>query len=507
MTEIVKRGLFQRMLDKVERAGNKLPQPVTLFVILVFFVLIASWIFSMIGVSAVHPGSKEEIKAVNLLSGEGIQRIFVSMVKVFTDFPPLGLVLVVMIGIGVAERTGLIAASLKAFVASVPRGLITFSIVTAGMLSSLAADAGYVVLIPLGAAIFYGMGRHPIVGLAAAFAGVSGGFGANIFLTSLDPLIAAFTQPAARIMDPTYVVDATANWYLMAASVPVVGLAGTYVTEKIVEPRLGKYIGKVEETDDTPKELTDIERKGLRWAGISVLVTLAVIGYMFIPENGVLRGEEGSFSPFFTSIVALMLFVFFIPGLVYGLITKSIKTDKEVAKMTADSMASMGGYIVLSFAAAQFVAYFNWSNLGLIFAISGADTLQSIGFTGIPLIVAFVLVSSFINIIIGSASAKWAIMAPIFVPMLMLMGYSPELTQAAYRIGDSYTNILTPLLPYFPLIIVFAQKYQKDIGIGTIISVMLPYAIIFALVRIPMLIAWIVFDIPLGPDAPLYYIP
>lgn len=502
-----KSGLFQKFLDKVEVAGNKLPQPVTLFVILIFIVLIASWLASLFDISAVHPGTKQEIKAVNLLDGDGIQRIFVSMVKVFTDFPPLGLVLVVMLGIGVAERTGLIAAALKAFVASVPNKIITFSIVTAGMLSSLAADAGYVVLIPLGATIFYGMGRHPIVGLAAAFAGVSGGFGANIFLTSLDPLIAAFTEPAAQIMDPAYKVDATANWYLMAASVPVVGIAGTWVTEKILEPRMGKYKGSVDGEDGTPKELTAVERKGLTWAGVSVLITCVIIGFMFIPENGVLRGEEGSFAPFFTSIVALMLFIFFIPGLVYGLATKSIKSDKEVAKMTGDSMASMGGYIVLAFAAAQFVAYFNWSNLGLISAISGADTLKSIGFTGIPLIVAFVLVSSFINLIIGSASAKWAIMAPIFVPMLMLMGYSPELTQAAYRIGDSYTNILTPLLPYFPLIIVFAQKYQKDIGIGTIISAMLPFAIVFALVRIPMLVLWILFDLPLGPDAPLYYNP
>lgn len=501
-----KSSFFQKFLDKVETAGNKLPQPVTLFVILIFIVLIASWFVSMLGVSAVHPGTQQEVKAVNLLDGEGIKRIFVSMVKVFTDFPPLGLVLVVMLGIGVAERTGLIAASLKAFVASVPSKIITFSIVTAGMLSSLAADAGYVVLIPLGAAIFYGMGRHPLVGLAAAFAGVSGGFGANIFLTSLDPLIAAFTEPAAKIMDPNYTVDATANWYLMAASVPVVGLAGTYVAEKILEPRMGKYTGKAEELD-APKELSDIEKKGLRWAGLSVLVVAVIIGFMFIPEGSVLRADDGGFQPFFTSIVALMLFVFFIPGLVYGMITKSIKSDKEVAKMTAESMASMGGYIVLAFAAAQFVAYFNWSNLGLIFAISGADTLKSIGFTGIPLIVAFVIVASFINIIIGSASAKWAIMAPIFVPMLMLMGYSPELTQAAYRIGDSYTNILTPLLPYFPLIIVFAQKYQKDVGIGTIISMMLPFAIIFALVRIPMLIAWILLELPLGPDAPLYYNP
>jgi aminobenzoyl-glutamate transport protein len=278
-----KSGFFQKFLDKVEVTGNKLPQPVTLFVILIFIVLIASWIVSVLGVSAIHPGTQQEVKAVNLLNGEGIQRIFVSMVKVFTDFPPLGLVLVVMLGIGVAERTGLIAASLKAFVASVPNKIITFSIVTAGMLSSLAADAGYVVLIPLGAAIFYGMGRHPLVGLAAAFAGVSGGFGANIFLTSLDPLIAAFTEPAAKILNPEYTVDATANWYLMAASVPVVGLAGTYVAEKILEPRMGKYTGKAEELE-APKELSALEKKGLAWAGISVLVVGIIIGFMFIPE-------------------------------------------------------------------------------------------------------------------------------------------------------------------------------------------------------------------------------
>lgn len=506
MAEKTESGFVQKMLDKVERAGNKLPQPVTLFLILIAIVLLSSWIASMFNLGAVHPGTGKRIEAVNLLDGEGIQRIFTSMVKTFTDFPPLGLVLVVMLGIGVAERSGLIAAALKAFVSSVPSKLITFSIVTAGMLSSLAADAGYVVLIPLGAAIFHGMKRHPLAGLAAAFAGVSGGFGANLFLTSLDPLLAAFTTPAAQIIDPKYVVDATANWYIMAASVPIVGIAGTYVTEKILEPRLGKF--KPEgEIEATTNELTPIEKKGLRWAGIVILVCAVVIGFMFIPENSVLRGEDGSLNPFFVSIVPLMLFIFFLPGLAYGLVTKTVKSDKEVAQMTSESMASMGGYIVLSFAAAQFVAFFNWSNLGLIVAISGADTLKSVGFTGIPLIVAFILVSSFINIIIGSASAKWAIMAPIFVPMLMLMGYSPEMTQAAYRIGDSYTNILTPLLPYFPLVIVFAQKYVKNVGIGTIISAMLPFALVFALVRIPMIIIWMIFNLPLGPDAPMYYVP
>lgn len=501
-----KAGFFQKVLDKVERVGNKLPQPVTLFVMLMGIVLVASFIASLFGVKAVHPGTGNTIEAVNLLDAAGIQRIFTEMVTVFTDFPPLGLVLVVMLGIGVAEKSGLIAVSLRAFVKSVPSKLITFSIVTAGMLSSIAADAGYVVLIPLGAAIFYGMGRHPIAGLAAAFAGVSGGFGANLFLTGLDPLLAAFTQPAARIIDPTYMVDATANWYLMAASVPVVGIAGTWVTEKILEPRLGKYEAH-DELERSNDEITPLERKGLRWAGITLLICLVIMGFMFIPEGSILRDADGGLQPFFVSIVPFMFVIFFIVGLVYGIVTKTVKSDREVASWTAESMASMGGYIVLAFAAAQFVAYFNWSNLGLIVAVGGADTLKSIGFTGIPLIVAFILVSSFINILIGSASAKWAIMAPIFVPMLMLMGYSPEMTQAAYRIGDSYTNILTPLLPYFPIVIVFAQKYVKNIGLGTIISAMLPFAIVFALVRIPMMIIWMLLELPLGPDAPLYFTP
>lgn len=501
-----KEGFFQKLLDRVERVGNKLPQPVTLFVMLMGIVLVASLIASLFGVKAVHPGTGETIEAVNLLNADGLQRIFTEMVTVFTDFPPLGLVLVVMLGIGVAERSGLIAIALKAFVKSVPSQLITFSIVTAGMLSSIAADAGYVVLIPLGAAIFYGMGRHPIAGLAAAFAGVSGGFGANLFLTGLDPLLAAFTQPAARIIDPNYIVDATANWYFMAASVPVVGIAGTWVTDKILEPRLGKYEAH-DELEKSTDEITPLERKGLRWAGITLVICLAITAYLFIPEDAILRDENGGMQPFFVSIVPLMFVIFFIVGLVYGIVTKTVKSDREVAKWTGESMASMGGYIVLAFAAAQFVAYFNWSNLGLIVAVSGADTLKSIGFTGIPLIVAFILVSSLINILIGSASAKWAIMAPIFVPMLMIMGYSPEMTQAAYRIGDSYTNILTPLLPYFPIVIVFAQKYVKNIGLGTLISAMLPFAIVFALVRIPMMIIWMLLELPLGPDAPLYFTP
>jgi aminobenzoyl-glutamate transport protein len=498
-------GLADRALNLVEQTGNRLPDPITLFVVFMALVLGISWLAAALGVSAVHPGTQEEIRAVNLLTAEGIQRILIQMPRTFTDFPPLGLVLVVMIGIGVAERTGLIETALKGFVRSVPRWLVTVAIVFGGLMSSLAVDAGYVVLIPLGAVIFHGMGRHPIAGLAAAFAGVSAGFSSNLILTALDPLLAGFTEPAAQLVDPNYRVDPTANWFLMAALVPVFTIAGTLVTERILEPRLGPYTGGVEVEVD--EGLTREERKGLLAAGLTVLATLALVGWWAIPENGVLRGPDGEIAPLLSSIVALMLFVFFLPGLVYGLVTGKIRSDREVASMTSETMSSMGAYIVLAFVAAHFIAFFNWSNLGLILAISGAAGLQSVGFTGLPLIVSFIFVSAFINLFIGSASAKWAIMAPVFVPMLMLLGYSPELTQASYRIGDSFTNVLTPLLPYYPLVIIFAQKYDREVGLGTLISAMLPYSVVFALTAIPMLVLWILFGIPLGPGAPMEYIP
>jgi aminobenzoyl-glutamate transport protein len=508
-------GLFGRLvlrsLDRIERVGNRLPDPITLFAILIALVMIASWLATVGGVSAVHPGTGDAITPVNLFSGEQIRRILAEMPQTFAAFPPLGLVLVVMLGIGVAERSGLIGTGLRAFVGSVPPKLVTATIVFAGMLSSLAVDAGYVVLIPLGAVIFHSVGRHPLAGLAAAFAGVSGGFSANLVLTALDPLLAGFTTPAAQILDPTYVVQPTANLYLMAALVPIFTLAGTLVTEKVLEPRLGAYVPAEGEEIDRAADPTPLERRGLRIAGIVALLTLAGFAALVVPENGILRDPEGAtlveqIGPFLRSIVALMLILFFLPGLAYGIVTKSIRSDRDVAVMTSETMGTMGAYIVLAFVAAHLVAFFGWSNLGVITAIGGAGFLQSIGFTGIPLIVAFVIVSATLNLFIGSASAKWAIMAPVFVPMLMILGYSPEVTQAAYRIGDSITNILTPLLPYFPLVIVFAQKYDKDVGIGTIISAMLPYSIAFGLAGITTLVFWLLAGLPVGVGAPINYV-
>lgn len=509
MAEIsTRRTFFNRFLDTVERAGNRLPDPVTLFLILVGLVMLASWIASMLGASVVHPGTGQTIEAVSLFSAENLQRLFVEMPQTFAAFPPLGMVLLVMIGIGVADKTGLIASALKAFISNVPGSLLTASVIFAGLMSSLAVDAGYVVVIPLGAVLFMGAGRHPIAGLAAAFAGVSGGFSSNLLLTSLDPLLAGFTEPAAQLIDPNYFVPVTANYYLMIALVPVYIIVGTFVTDKILEPRLGKYVAgdDVDLTGDDPSApLRPEEKKGLMVAGLVLLLTLIGTALLVVPEGAPLRGPAGELDPFYRSIVALMLFFFFLPGLAYGIVTKQIQNDKQVVKMTADTMADMGLYIVLAFVAAHFIALFNWSNLGGIVAISGANGLQAVGFTGLPLIIAFVLVSSIINMFVGSASAKWAIMAPIFVPMLMLVGYSPELVQAAYRIGDSFTNILTPLLPYFPLVIVFAQKYVRDMGIGTLISVMLPYSIGFGIFSTLLLVLWIFFGLPLGPDAPMFY--
>jgi len=510
------RGRIVRALDRIEALGNRLPDPVTLFLLFTLAVLLLSWLISRMGGSVLHPGTGEELRAVNLLTTEVIRRVLVEMPRTFTAFPPLGLVLVVMLGIGVAERSGLTEAALRTLLRGASGRGLTLGVVLAGLLSSIAVDAGYVVVIPMGAVLFHGAGRHPLAGLAAAFAGVSGGFSANLLLTALDPLLAGFTEPAAQLLDPTYRVAPTGNWWIMAALVPVLALTGTLVTERILEPRLGAYLGvpspaPLAELNSGPDAASALppgaERRGLRAAlavtgGLLLLVLLLVL-----PSNSPFRDEGGGLAPLLSATVALMFLAFLLPGIAFGWATGRIRRDRDVVGMMTEAMAGMGAYIVLAFVAAHFIAVFSWSNLGPILAIRGASALEGIGLTGLPLLVAFILVAALLNLLIGSASAKWAIMAPIFVPMLMVLGYSPELTQAAYRIGDSFTNILTPLLPYYPLVIVFAQRYDPEIGIGTLISAMLPYSLAFALVSIPTLVLWILLGLPPGPGAPLLYTP
>ena len=515
----VKRGIALRMLDVVERVGNKLPDPITLFVILAAGVLVASGVAAYFSVSAVHPGTGETINAVNLLSGEGLRRILTEAVRNFAAFPPLGLVIVVVIGIGVTEHSGLISVALRTLVGSVPRVLLTATIVFAGIMSSMAVDAGYVVLVPGGAMLFAAVGRHPLAGLAAGFSGVSGGFSANLLITSLDPLLSGLSEHAARMVDEAYVVHPTANYYFMIASVFLITILGTWVTARIVEPRLGTWDpsnSDAREDEIRLDKATPLEMKGLRAAGITFLLFLALCAILVVPQNALLRdpaavaaGEPWyiQVKPFLDSIVMLIMIMFLVLGIVYGRVAGTIKSDKDVARMSSSAVAVLGSYIVLAFAAAQFIAYFDWSNMGRIFAIGGANALQGMGFTGVPLLVAFVGVSAFINLFIGSASAKWAIMAPIFVPMLMFMGYSPELTQVAYRVGDSTTNIITPLMPYFPVVIAFAQKYDRRTGIGTLISAMLPYSIVFLIGWTILFAIWMLAGWPLGPGVTMEYVP
>ncbi|WP_281659427.1 AbgT family transporter [Halobacillus sp. Cin3] len=492
--------LLFRILDGIEWLGNKLPSPLLLFAILAALVVVISGIFS--GVSVTNPTSGEVVEVKNLFSLSGLEYIFNSAVENFIGFPPLGAVLVTMLGIGLAEQTGLINASLKGIVFSFPRRLLTAALVFAGVMSSVAVNAGYVVLPPLGAVLFLGLGRHPLAGLAAAFAGVSGGFGANLALTSTDAILLELTADAASTIDPAYAdtITVTMNYFFAAVSVALITIVGTFVTDKIVEPRLGTYKG--DEAGDID-ELTALEKKGMRRAGIGFLLTFALMAYL---SFGPLRGDGAYIeSPFFNALVFVIFILFLIPGLIYGIVVKEISNDKDLTKLLGKTMATMSGYIALAFTAGQFIAYFRETNLGTVIAFRGADFLDSTGFDGIGLILTFLGLTMVVNFFIGSSSAKWTILAPVFVPIMMNLGYSPEFTTLLYRIADSVTNMITPLLLYFPVVIAFAQRYDKKLGIGTLISMMIPYSVAFLLAWLLLLLVWVLVGIPVGPGAPISY--
>ncbi|HQP92771.1 MAG TPA: AbgT family transporter [Thermoanaerobaculia bacterium] len=500
------KSLFFRLLDRVEAIGNALPHPATLFALLALGVILLSAVATAAGVGATHPGTGERIEVRSLLSGDGIRWLFENVVENFVRFPPLGLVLVAMVGIGVAEGSGLLAVLIRALVIKAPRRLITAAVVLAGIVSHVASEAGYVILIPLGAAIFLALGRHPLAGLAAAFAGVSAGFGANFLIASIDPVLSGLSESAARLLDPAITISPAVNLYFMVASGCLLVVAGTWVTERIVEPRLGRYTGT--EVAPPMAELTAVERRGLVAAGITLAVTTLLFLLAVVPSWGILRtpGESVLHSAFFRGLITAILFFFLAPGLAYGIATGSIRSDKDVVRQMTAAMGSLASYIVLVFFAAQFVYSFGYSNLGLVLAVRGAELLEGIGLTGVPLMIGFVLMSAFINLFMGSASAKWAIMAPVFVPMFMLLGYHPGLTQAVFRIGDSVTNVVTPMMSYFALIVAFAQKYDPRSGLGTLISTMLPYTLLFGLLWTLLLVGWMLLGLPVGPDGPLQYV-
>ncbi|MGR5413561.1 AbgT family transporter [Vibrio astriarenae] len=520
-TNTQKKSLFTRFLDAVEYLGNLLPHPITLFAIFCLAILVSSGIAGYFDVSVMDPrpegapgrAADGMIHVVSLLNAEGLQRIVTNLVSNFVGFAPLGTVLVAMLGVAIAEHSGLLSAAMRGLVMGASQRMVTVTVVFAGIISNTASELGYVVLIPLAAMLFHSMGRHPLAGLAAAFAGVSGGYSANLLIGTVDPLLSGITETAAIMIDPTYRVGPEVNWYFMFVSTFFISFAGAFVTEKLVEPKLGKYNEEEAAEDlsgDTMGKLTDIEKKGLKIAGIAVLVVSALIAWTVVPADGVLRTADGqiSGSPFLRSIVAFIFVFFAIPGFVYGKVTGVMNTDRDVIDAMSKSMSSMGMYIVLVFFAAQFVAFFSWTNFGQVIAVTGAEFLQNIGLTGPALFFAFILMCGFINLMIGSASAQWAVTAPIFVPMLMLVGYAPETIQAAYRIGDSTTNIITPMMSYFGLILAVATRYMKNLGIGTLIATMLPYSLVFIVGWSLLFYIWVfILGLPVGPGAATYYTP
>ncbi|MDX1420214.1 MAG: AbgT family transporter [Rubricoccaceae bacterium] len=515
-------GLFGRFLRTVEWLGNLLPHPVTLFALFALGVVVISGIAGWLDLAVADPrpagatgrAADGMIRAVSLMTGEGLRMIVSNLVTNFTGFVPLGTVLVALLGVGVAEHSGLLTAGIRLLVQKAPPRLMTMTVVFAGVLSNTASEMGYVVLIPLAAVIFHALGRHPLVGMAAAFAGVSGGYSANLLIGTVDPLLAGITQEAAQLIDPTYEVHAAVNYYFMAVSTFLIAFVGTWVTHRFVEPRLGTYDAS-QASEDLPEPTLDPlsprEVRGLKLAGLAVLGVGAVFALTIVPEWGVLRNPETGAvlqSPFLRGIVALIFVFFLVPGVVYGWATGSVRSDKDVVDGMAKSMSTLGLYIVLVFFAAQFVAFFGWTNLGAILAVAGASGLETVGLTGPLVFIPFILMCCFVNLMLGSASAQWAVTAPIFVPMLMLIGYSPEVIQAAYRIGDSTTNIITPMMSYFGLILAFMVKYDKKAGIGTMVAMMLPYTIFFLLGWILLFYAWVFgLGMPVGPEAPTFYVP
>ena len=507
-------------LGWVERTGNRLPDPVFIFVYLIGFLILLSVVTSWLGVTALHPTAKTPdglqvvLTAASLLSGENIRRLWVEMPKTFTHFHPLGYVLVVMLGAGVAERSGLFASAMRAAVSRAPTHLLTPVVALIAMLGNHAADAALVVLIPLAAVLYAAAGRHPLAGIAASFAGVSGGFSANLAPGQLDALLFGITEAAAEAIVPGYDANIAGNWYFIAAMTVVYLPVIWFVTDKVIEPRLGKYVPGVDvasELAHADAEVSVEQKRGLVWAGIASLVVAVGWTLMTVLPGAplMIEGDELvlQLSPLFKSLVAAFFLLFLAAGWAYGAAAGTVKTHRDVVKMMSDAMADLAYYLVLAFVAAHFVAMFNWSNLGLISAVHGAAAIKASNLPLPILIGLIVLLSATINLFIGSASAKWALLAPVMVPMMMLLGVSPEGATAVYRVGDSATNIVTPLMVYFPLILVFARRWVKDYGLGSLTAMMIPYSMWLLGTGLALTVAWVYLGIDLGPGAPIGYTP
>lgn len=490
-------------LGWVERVGNKIPHPFILFLWLMGIIVAISFICAKAGLSAINPIDGKVVVVKNILSGEGINFALNGAVKNFTGFAPLGLVLTMTLGIGLAEQVGFMSSLMRKSILGANPKVVTFIVMIIGICGNIASDAAVVIIPAIAGMIFFSLGRHPLAGIALGYAATTAGFSANLIIAGTDALLAGITNEASKIVGGI-TIPVTANWYIMAASTFVLAIVGTIINDKIIEPRLGTYKGKKQVTNES---VSAEENKALRSSGIGFVVFMVVMIVLAFPQSSFLRNADtGSLiegSPLLAGIIPLLLILFLATSIPYGVSIGKIKSSGDVPKYMTLAIKDMSPFIVLAFIIGQFLAYFNWSNLGLILAISGANLLQSTGFTGIPLFVGFILLSAFVNLFIGSGSAKWALLAPIFVPMFYLLGYHPALTQMLYRVGDSTTNIISPLFPYFPIILGMFNEYDEKAGVGTILSLMIPYSLIMLAVWIVFVIGWYVLGLPLGPGGGL----
>lgn len=502
--------LFQRFLARIEKIGNALPDPVMLFVALLVLVWVLSWLLSGIDFAAKDPHSGQPLVIVNQLSGPAFAAFMASLVKNFTNFHPIGVVLVAMLGIGVAEHTGFISAGLRALLAVTARRLLTPLVIIVGLISHTAADAGYVLVIPLGGIIFYAAGRHPLAGIAAAFAGVSGAYSASFIPATLDPMLQGITQASAQLIDASIVLNPLNNYFFTASSTLLIVAAGWLMTDKFVEPRLrATAIDTDLEGLPTLQALSRAEKHALTGALCTMLVAIVIMTLATMASDSSWRNSAGlltaSDAPLMQSIVPLIFLLFLLPGVVYGVLAGTVKSSRDIILGMTQAMHSMSYYLVIMFFIAQFVYAFSESHLGILLAIKGAAPLQALHLSTPAAILSVILLTTVVNIFIGSASAKWALLAPILVPLMMQIGISPDFTQAAYRIGDSSTHIITPLMPYFPLVVVYCQRYVKDAGIGTVAAMMMPYSLAFLVIWSVFLLLFWTLGLPLGLQAHYVY--
>jgi len=501
--DTVKKSKISRLLNGIERVGNKLPDPFMLFVALAGIVIILSWIISLFDVTFTLPGEDEAVAIQSLISAEGLQFMLTSMIDNFVGFGPLGIVLTMMLGIGLANKVGLIETVIKSTILRAPKSLVTYAVIFTGIIANLAADAAFIIVPPLAAMVFYNLGRHPLAGLAAGFAGVGSGFTANIIIANTDAVIAGISADVMAAMDASVTVTLLDNYFFMVTSVFLLTITGGLITEKIVEPQLGTYGGNVSKEFESTKP---IEKKALLNAALAAAGYIALLLIVIFIPGSPLLNEDGSVvqSPLLGGIVPILMLFFITVAIAYGITTKKIESSRSIAQFMGEGIKDMSGFIVLIFAAAQFIAYFDWTNIGSWIAVSGATYLESAGMTGIGVVLAFILFSALLNMLIFSGAAQWTLQAPIFLQMFYYLGYHPAFIQAAYRLAESSTSVITPMNPYFVVILGFMKEYDKKAGIGTLIALMLPYAISFLTVWVLLFLVFVFLDIPFGPGIGVY---